>query len=268
MARWVPWRTGIGYIARLGHKRLFHWAAPIAAAFMFSHQPSLRLMAKSPIPPTLPNAASSTSGDDPLESVTLWLQQNAKMLMIGAAVLVVALGALFLFRASEATKRERASTALYDARTPLAEGRFDEARTALAAITQRYTGTSAAEQATLLLAQLNYDQEQFDEGIALLQEARGSASLAFAASIEALTAAGFEAKGDWAKAAEHYGKAANATALNTERSAFTLSQGRALMAAGERQAAIDILTPLAADETAPSALEARVRLGELQAQGS
>ena len=123
-------------------------------------------MAKSTRPPIHPMAPELPVGsNDPLESAAHWVQTNAKLVGIGAAVVfAVGLG-VFGLRASQEKKAVNASTALYAAQTPLYENKTDVARTALAEVASRYKGTSAGEQAVLLLAQTYFDAGEFDAGL-------------------------------------------------------------------------------------------------------
>jgi len=222
-------------------------------------------MAKTSRPLNAP-ASPSLDSDDPLENVTLWLQTNGKLLAIAGAVVLAAGLGIYGLRASEAKKQANASTALYSAQAPLQEGNVEAARTALEGVATRYQGTSSGEQAVLLVAQTFYDAGNFDEGIARLQAARSGASPAFAASMEAMTAAGYEGKADFAQAAAHSAKAATAAGSEVEKDAYTLSQARQLMRAGQRAEAIVIFEALQAKEGSPFAQEAAVRLGELRAR--
>lgn len=205
--------------------------------------------------------------DDPMENFSAWLQMNAKPVGIVVGVLAVATAAILIFRASEASKRERASVALYTAQAPLGEGKLPEAATELQKVIQRYGGTLAGQQAALLLAQVHYEQRQFAEGLAVLEKARGDASREFAASMDALIAAGHESAGNHEKAAEAFGRAASEAEHSTDRIQYEASQARALMSAGKLEEAKVIWTRLSADETQPFAQEARVRLGEIAGAG-
>ena len=117
----------------------------------------------------------------------------------------------------------------------------------------------------LLVAQTFFDAGNFDEGIARLQGARSGASSAFGASMDAMTAAGYEGKADFAQAAAHYAKAATAAVSEVEKDAYTLAQARQLQRAGQRAEAIAVFEQLSAKEGSPFAQEAAVRLGELRA---
>lgn len=215
-----------------------------------------------PVNPATPVALTS---DDPLESATLWLQANGKLVAIGVAV-VIAIGlGVYGVRASDAKKQANASTALYAAQGSLYEGKLDEAREALKGVADRYDGTSAGEQAVLLLAQTYYDGGQFAEGLGVLEQARSGASAAFAASMDVLMAAGFESQGNFEQAAVRYEAAAEAAGSETERDGHRLSQARALMRSGKNAEAIALFEALREKRDSPYSQEAAVRLGELQA---
>lgn len=222
-------------------------------------------MAKTTRPPNAP-ASPSIDSDDPLENLTLWLQANGKLLAIAGAVVIAAGVGIYGLRASEAKKQANASTALYAAQGSMQEGNMEASRTALEGVATRYQGTTSGEQAVLLVAQAYYDAGSFDEGIARLQAARSGASPAFAASMEAMTAAGFEGKADFVQAAAHYAKAATVAVSEPEKDSYTLAQGRQLMRAGQRAEAIALFEMLQAKEGSPFAQEAAVRLGELRAR--
>lgn len=225
-------------------------------------------MAKSTRPPIHPMAADLPVGsNDPLESAAHWVQTNAKLVGISAAlVFAVGLG-VFGLRASQAKKAANASTALYAAQTPLYENKTDVARTALADVASRYKGTSAGEQAVLLLAQTYFDAGQFDEGLKHLEDARSGASSAFAASMDALMASGYEGKFDFDAAAAQYAAAAKTADAETEQDGYLLSQARSLARAGKSAEAITLYEKLMEKDGSPYAQEAAVRLGELQAKG-
>jgi predicted negative regulator of RcsB-dependent stress response len=115
-------------------------------------------------------SSSSLAGvsDDPIESVSSFFQQNQKPLLYGAVgVALVAAGAL-IWRSSQATASANASKALYEAQAPMAEGKLPEAKAALEKVVARYGSTSSGAQAVLLLAQVLYEQGQYDAGIAAL----------------------------------------------------------------------------------------------------
>jgi predicted negative regulator of RcsB-dependent stress response len=214
-------------------------------------------------------SSSSLAGvsDDPIESVSSFFQQNQKPLLYGAVgVALVAAGAL-IWRSSQATASANASKALYEAQAPMAEGKLPEAKAALEKVVARYGSTSSGAQAVLLLAQVLYEQGQYDAGIAALTKAAGGASGEFSAPLQALLAAGYEGKGQLKEAAAAYGKAAKASRFPSDAKLYQASQARSLQAAGLVAEAKAQWSQLAASEGEAYAQEARVRLGELAGAG-
>ena len=127
----------------------------------------------------------------------------------------------------------------------------------------RYGSTAAGQQAAVLLAQVQFEQNKVDDGIKTLEKALGGSSAEFKSSIEALIAAGFEQKKDFAKAAEHYGKAATAAQFKSEKYSQQANQARSLAVAGKDADALKIWEALAKLDGEPIQQEANVRIGEL-----
>lgn len=216
--------------------------------------------------PSSNHNASSFNDEEPLERFAHWLQANAKLIgyVVGGAA-VIGAGVLY-YRSSQETKRVKASAALYEAQEPFAAGKFDEARTALEKVVNRYGATSAGQQAVLLLAQAAYEQDKYDEGLKVLNGAISSASSEFKPSMEALIASGYEMKGDFAQAADHYAKAAAATPFEADKYTYQASQARSLMSAGKNDEAKTIWESLATLDGQSVQAEANIRLGELAAR--
>ena len=212
---------------------------------------------------TRSNSSSAGMSDDPIENVTMWVQANAKPIFMGLGGAVLIAAGVFGYRYLSASKIAESSTALYAAQIPLLDGKLPEAQAALQKVATKYSGTSAGQQATLLLAQALYDQKQYQGGITVLEKARGGASREMQASIEGLMAGGYEGLGNLEKAAEAYGKAAAVAMSPAEKKLYQTSQGRSLMLAGKLEDARKIFTELAADNSSQYAQEARVRLGEI-----
>ena len=193
----------------------------------------------------------------------MWAQANAKSIFMGlGAAALVAVGVLG-YRYLGAKKITESSTALYAAQLPLMDGKLPEAQAALQRVATKYSGTSAGQQATLLLAQVLYDQKQYQGGITVLEKARGGASREMQASMDGLMAGGYEGLGNLEKAAASYGKAAAVAMSPAEKKLYQTSQGRSLMLAGKLEDAKKIFMELAEDNTSQYAQEARARLGEI-----
>ncbi|MEP6835242.1 MAG: tetratricopeptide repeat protein [Gemmatimonas sp.] len=209
------------------------------------------------------NSSSAGLSDDPIENLSMWAQANSKSILLGLGGAVLIAAGVFGYRYLSAAKIAESSAALYAAQAPLLEGRLPEAQAALQRVSTKYSGTSAGQQATFLLAQALYDLKQYQGGIIALEKARGSSSRENQASFDGLIAGGYEGMGQLEKAADSYGKAAAAAMTPTEKKQYQTSQARSLMLAGKMEDAKKIFTELAADNTSQYAQEARVRLGEI-----
>jgi len=213
---------------------------------------------------------SSTSvglSDDPIENASAWFQVNQKPIVIGIGIIAISAAAIFGYRWMDANKRTEANNELYRATAPLSEGRLPEAQTALEKVVKRFGGTSSGNQASLLLAQVMYEQKKFAEGIASLEQAKGAAGSEFTSPIEAMMAVGFESQGKYDDAAEHYGKAASSAKFPLDRATNQAQQARNLTLAGKPAEARKLWEELAKDEDLPFAQEAQIRLGELAGAG-
>lgn len=209
-----------------------------------------------------PATSSPSLSDDPMEKMSEWLQSNSRLIVMivgGVAVAALAIVGYRSFTADQATK---ASTALYAAQAPMAEQKLDEAAKALERVSKSYGSTASGQQAALLLAQVQFEQKKYADGIASLEQALGSASSDFKASMESMIAVGYELQGKLADAAEHYGKAAAVAKFENDKSAYRASQARSLMGVGKNAEAAKLWEELAKSDGQASQ-EANVRLGEL-----
>lgn len=211
-------------------------------------------------------SASSSSTNDPIESLSTWIQLNSKPILYGVGGLAAAAIAIMAYRSTTQASREKASVALAAASAPFAEGKYAEAQSALEKVTSRYGSTASGQQAVLMLAQVLYEQKKYDDGIKVLEKAAGSGPADFRAGALAMIAAGHEMKGEMDKAAVQYAKAADVAAFPSDKRGFQASQARSLMAAGKADEARKLWETLAAFDGETVQQEANVRLGELAAK--
>jgi predicted negative regulator of RcsB-dependent stress response len=212
-----------------------------------------------------PIAAKKRSGADE-ESITEWLMLHRREVTWGVVALAAIIGGFWFYQRSQSLKAQRAESAYFQARQSAAAGNLPLAVSDLQKVVTRYEGTSAGTQAALTLAQGQYDQKKFKEGLAVLKKAEDKAPADFRASIHVLEAAGYEELKDFVAAAEQYKLAGNVTRFPVDKAEYQASAARDYMAAGKTAEAKAIWTALAKDETGPVASEAKVRLGELEAQ--
>lgn len=202
--------------------------------------------------------------DDTTENLIEWVRRNARPLAIGAIAVVVVLALGMFWRSAAARKEANAGRDLTAAQRAVVSGNAALAQSDLQRLIQRYDGTKASIQARMLLAQVMFDQGKADSGLAVL-EAEDSPG-PFAASYHAITAAGLEQAGKLPEAAAAYLRASDAAISKPDRAAHRADAARVYQAAGNVEQAKQIWTELAADDAGPMAGEAKVRLGELNAQ--
>ena len=185
-------------------------------------------------------------------------------IVVGAAA-VIGIGVYF-WRDSQRNEALRAEKSYYQAQGSLASGNRALAESDLQKLIQRSPSTPAAVQASALLATLRYEDGKYAEGQALVQKALDRAPDHMKPGLHALLAAGFEDQRKLPEAADEFRKAADATPFDREKQKYMADAARSLAAAGKTEEAKKIWAELAADEAGPTAGEARVRLGELEAK--
>ena len=197
-----------------------------------------------------------------------WIQANTRAITIGAVIVLVGGASYWFYIRSGEIKRTRAEQGLAQAKQSLAAGNQALASTDFERVATRYKGTPAGVSAALLLAQLNYDQDKYAEGIRILAPYQtASAAGSSLPAIWALTGDGEIGQGKAAEAAVAYGKAADASELEGEKALYRARSARALMLAGKTAEAKAIWERLAVDPSAQVVRnEAEIRLGELAAQ--
>ena len=215
---------------------------------------------------TTPNIpARKRSGADE-ETMTEWFMLHQRDVAWAVVALAIIVGGYWYYERSQSIKAQRAETAYFQARQSAAAGNLPLAVSDLQKVVSRYEGTSAGTQAALTLAQTLYDQKKFKEGLDALKAAEAKAPDDFKPSIHVLEAAGYEELKNLVAAAEQYKLAAQVTRFPFDRAEYQAAAARDYMAAGKTEEARAIWAELVKDETAPTAAEARVRLGELDAK--
>jgi predicted negative regulator of RcsB-dependent stress response len=215
---------------------------------------------------TTPNipARKRYGADD--ESLTEWVMLHKREVTWAVIVLAIVVGGYWFYQRSQSIKAQRAEAAYFQARQSAAAGDLPRAVSDLQKVVNRYEGTRAGAQAALSLAQAFYDQKKFREGIAALKKAESKAPDEFKAAIHALQAAGYEELKDFVSGAQAYKAASEATRFPSDKAEYQASAARDYMAAGKTAEARAIWTELAKDQGSPTAAEARVRLGEVEAK--
>ena len=197
-----------------------------------------------------------------------WLGNWIRSHKQAAAYLAVALGvALALFAWSFLT----AKTAERSAGRQIAQGRlalesknYPLAASVLSQVVENFSGTHAAQEASILLAQARLAQGQTQQAIEVLQRSAPKADKYFRAQSYALLGAAYENALRPKDAATAYEAAATAALYPFLRAQFLSDAGRAWLAAGDTAKALAAYRTIAEKlDSTTAAGEAKVRLGEL-----
>jgi predicted negative regulator of RcsB-dependent stress response len=215
---------------------------------------------------TTPNVPARSRYGAQDESISEWAMLHKREVSWAVIALVIIVAGIWYYERSQSIKAQRAEAAYFQARQSAAAGNVPLAVSDLKKVASRYEGTTAGTQAALTLAQTLYEQKKFKEGLDALKAAEAKAPEDFKASIHVLEAGGYEESKDFVAAAEQYKLAAQMTRFPVDKAEYQAAAARAYSAGGKTAEAKAIWTELAKDETAPTAAEARVRLGELDAK--
>lgn len=198
-------------------------------------------------------------------SVMDLLRKTSKPAGIVVALAAVAAGGYWFYRDGQQNAALRAERQLYTAQMALDQGNRPLAESDLQKLISTSGATPSGIQAAALLASLKYDEGKHAEGVALVEKALAKAPDHQKASLHALLAAGYEDQKKLVEAAAEFRKAADASPFELDKQKYLADAARALTTAGRTDEAKKLWSELAADENSPTAGEARVRLGELEA---
>jgi predicted negative regulator of RcsB-dependent stress response len=213
-----------------------------------------------------PNVTSPP--DEKGEALLDWFRIRTRYLTIGAAIIAVAGIGYWFYTRSAQIKAGRAEQSLLQAKQAVVQGNEALALNDLQNVVSRYGNTRAGVEAGLVLAELHYGKREFQKGIDALRGLLGkSTAEAQLSKIHALIGDGELELGKAEDAAQSYQRAAEQARFDGGRAFYAARRARALMVAGKTDEARKVWEELTSAEWARSvAPEARVRLGELEAQ--
>jgi tetratricopeptide (TPR) repeat protein len=195
-----------------------------------------------------------------------WVEFHRRELLMGVALVVVIIGGGMLYRSAIASQAVQAEQALVQPQQALAAGNLPLAQSDLKRAITRYSGTAAAAQASILLAQSYYVQGRFGDGLTVLKAAPTTgAARPFAPDVQERIGQGYDEEGRYHEAAIAFMAAADRTDFPKEKARYEASAARAYTNAGDAKSAIAIWTRLVDSKSGQSG-EAKLRLGELTAQ--
>jgi predicted negative regulator of RcsB-dependent stress response len=215
---------------------------------------------------TTPATEYEKSAADRAQTFLDWTKINSKALTAGAVVVVVAAAGFWFYQRSQAITAANAERALSNAKQSLSAGNLQLAQTDLQSVYSRYGSTAAGVEAAMLLAQVSYDNNKPQDGIAMLEKVSGSrAASRLQPTIKSLEGDGYSQMGKMSDAGKQYEAAAAASGFEVEKGFYQSKAARAYQAAGDTAKARQIWTDLSTNVNASMTTEAKVRLGELTA---
>ncbi len=212
------------------------------------------------------NLDTSAVSELDAETIAETFQKYQKPIIGAVIVLAAAGGGFWMWRSSAQIRETRAGQAYQVAEGAFASGNMPAAKVELEKITGRYAGTAAGTQASMLLAQLLFDEGKFDDGLKVLQAAAGKAPESLVAGLQGLIAAGYEGAGKAAEAAAAYEAAASRAQFAVDRDQYRMERARVLVGSGDAATAKAIYEEIGGRDDSPFAGEAKVRLGEIAAK--
>lgn len=211
-----------------------------------------------------PAEAGRGSAEDAIQRLIGWAQGHRQVVTYAVVAVVLAAGLVWWNVLASRRSEQAAGEQLRQARLAFEQENYPLAASEFARIRENYSGSRAAEQATLLLAQTRLLQGQAQQALDILERFSGSASAAYRAQAFGLLGASYENVNQPAQAAEAFEEAARAADLPSLQAQYLSDAGRAWTAAADTAKAVAayqrILRELS--ETGGVA-EATVRLGEL-----
>jgi tetratricopeptide (TPR) repeat protein len=213
---------------------------------------------------TVTHAGATTQVEPFLERALEWTKAHKRATSWVVTALVVG-AVLFVWTVSSNRRSETiAGRQLQGARYAFENQNLPLAASELARIVENYSGTNAAAEGRLLLAQVRLLQGQPQQAVEVLRDFAPSAGAAFRAQAYGLLGAAYENLGRPREAAEAYETGAGRARLNFLKAQMLSDAGRAWAVAGDTAKAVAVYRRIVKELPKEGAVtEAKVRLGEL-----
>jgi tetratricopeptide (TPR) repeat protein len=207
-----------------------------------------------------PAAAEATT----LTWLTEWIKRHRRVATYAAVVVALAAGLFAWNLLTTKTAERNAGSQLEQGRLALDSKNYPLAASVLAQVVENYSGTHAAQEGAILLAQVRLAQAQTQQAIEMLQRFAPKADRDFRAQAYGLLGAAYENALKPKDAAPAYEQAAAAAQYPFLRAQFLADAGRAWAAAADTARALAAYRTIVQQLDSSSAVgEAKVRIGEL-----
>lgn len=211
-------------------------------------------------------AAAIAADDLELDSILDTLSARKREITIGGIVIVALAGGLLLWRMSVNQKNARAQTALTQATNALFSGNRPLAMNELQQVADRYRDTAPGIEGAMSLAQLDFEDARWADGIKVLDAAKqSSAAGQFRDALDGLMGGAYADLKKYDEAVKSYQAASDEAPYPSLKDTYLADAARVLMVAGKKDEARKIWEAIAAKPDSPVVAEAKVRLGELDA---
>lgn len=205
---------------------------------------------------------------DALERLIAWAKANPKMAVWPVAILVAAALLITWNVVTSRSSEQVASRALGAARVAFENENYPLAASELTQITANYSGTNAAQEANLLLANSRILQGQPQQAVDLLTKFSESARKPYRSQAYGLLGGAPENMGRPGDAAVAFQNAADHAAYPFLTAQYLLDAGRAFAEAGDTTKAVGAYAKVVSGiDSTGYITEAKVRLGELTRGG-
>ena len=196
-----------------------------------------------------------------VDSLMDTLRGRSREITVGVIVVAAVAGGLLLWRLSALQKGERAEHALYEASDALAVGNRPLAANDLQAVADRYGDTDAGVEGAMLLAQIDFEDQKWDEGLKVLVAIQGSSAIKnFGPAVDGLMGGALADQKKYDDAAKHYLAAAAASPFQPMKDTYSGDAARVLALAGKKDEARKIWEAIVSRPDSPMVGEAKVRL--------
>jgi tetratricopeptide (TPR) repeat protein len=206
----------------------------------------------------------AVAGEHFLERVAARLRPHRQAVTYVGGAVAIALLLLAWNMWSGRQAAGRAGEQLQQARMAFESGNLTLAASELNRVVENYSGTNAAQEATLLLAQVRLQQGQTPQAVDLLRALASDANSAYRAQAYGLLGAAYENAGRSREAGEAYEQAAGAARLPVFEAQYLSEAARVWVAVPDTARALAHYERIVRDfAKAGPTVEAQVRIGEL-----